>query len=97
MGLIAFQRKFNNLFKIKYLNTLHFFCNLSFSTGIFATVSKIVKVIPIRKKDSKLEVSNYKPISLLFNIDLFFKKLMHCKLTEFLDERQILYDNQFGS
>ena len=77
----------------KHLATI---CNLSFSTGIFPTILKTVKVIPIHKKDSKLEVSNYRPISLLSNIDKIFEKLMHSRLIEFLEERQILYYKQFG-
>ena len=39
----------------KHLGTV---CNLSFSTGIFPTILKIARVIPIHKKDSKLEVCN---------------------------------------
>ena len=54
------------------------------------------KVIPIHKKNSKLEVSNYRPISLLSNIDKIFEKLMHSRLIEFLEEKQILYYRQFG-
>ena len=57
---------------------------------------KTAKVIPIHEKDSKLEVSNYRPISLLSNINKIFKKLMHSRLIEFLEERQILYYKQFG-
>ena len=57
---------------------------------------KTVKVIAIHKKDSKLEVSNYRPISLLSNIEKIFEKLMHSRLNEFLEERQILYYKQFG-
>ena len=68
----------------KYVATI---CNLSFSTGIFPTILKTAKVIPIHKKDSRLEVSNYRPISLLFNIDKIFEKLMHIRLIEFLGER----------
>ena len=71
-------------------------CNFSFSTGTFPTILKTVKVIPIHKKDSRLEVSNYRPISLLSNIDKSFEKLMHSRLIEFLEERQILYYKQFG-
>ena len=71
-------------------------CNFSFSTGIFPTILKTVKVIPIHKKDSRLEVSDYRPISLLSNIDKSFEKLMHSRLIEFLEERQILYYKQFG-
>ena len=52
-------------------------CNLYFFTGIFPTILKTAKVIPIHKKYSKLEVSNYRSISLLSNIDNIFKKPMH--------------------
>ena len=72
----------------KHLATI---CNLSFSTGIFPTILKTAKVIPIHKKDSRLEVSNYRPISLLSNIDKIFEKLMRSRLIEFLEERQIVY------
>ena len=51
--------------------------NLSFSTGAFPSILKTAKVIPIHKKNSKLELSNYRPISLLSNIDKIFEKLMH--------------------
>ena len=54
------------------------------------------KVFPIHKKDSKLEVSNCRHISLLSNIDKIFEKLMHSRLIEFLEERQIFYYKQFG-
>ena len=77
----------------KHLATI---CNLSFTTGIFPTILKTTKVIPIHRKDSKIEVSNYRPISLLSNIDKIFEKLMHSRLIEFLGERQILYFQQFG-
>ena len=68
----------------KHLATI---CNLSFPAEIFPTILKTAKVIPIHKKDSRLEVSNYRPISLLFNIDKIFEKLMHIRLIEFLGER----------
>ena len=43
--------------------------NLSFSTGVFPSGFKIAKVIPIHKKDSQLKHSNYRPMSLLSNLD----------------------------
>ena len=66
-------------------------CSLSFSTGVFPPIVKTTKVIPIHKKNSKLEVSNYRPIYLLSNIDKFFEKLMHIRLVEFFEGKQILY------
>ena len=77
-------------------NHLATICNLSFSTGVFPAILKIVKVIPIYKKNSKLEVSNYRPNSLLSNFDKIFEKLMHSRLIEFLKGKQILYYRQFG-
>ena len=43
--------------------------NLSFLTGVFLSVLKTAKVVPVFKKDSKLDYSNYCPISLLSNIE----------------------------
>ena len=43
--------------------------DLSFLTGVFPSVLKIAKVVPVFKKDSKLDYSNYHPTSLLSNIE----------------------------
>jgi hypothetical protein len=43
--------------------------NLSFSEGRCPNFLKISSVIPIYKKDWKLIVANYRPISLLSNIN----------------------------
>ena len=37
-------------------------------TGVFLVVLKTAKVVPVLKKDSKLDYSNYHPISLLLDI-----------------------------
>ena len=50
--------------------------NLSFITGVFPSVLKTGKVVPVFKKDSKLDYSNYRPISLLSNIEKIFEKLI---------------------
>ena len=60
--------------------------NLSFSTGCFPDVLKTAKVIPVFKKDSSLEVSNYRPISLLSNIDKIIEKLMYARVIKFLEQ-----------
>ncbi|XP_057305463.1 uncharacterized protein LOC130642393 [Hydractinia symbiolongicarpus] len=51
--------------------------NLSFTSGIFPSNLKTARVIPIHKKGSKLEFTNYRPISLLSNIDKIFEKLIY--------------------
>ena len=65
--------------------------NLSFSSGIYPTPLKTANVIPIHKKDSKLECSNYRPNALLSNIDKILEKLMHKRLSNFLDKNKLIY------
>ena len=65
--------------------------NLSFFSGIYPTPIKTAKVIPIHKKDSKLECFNYRPTTLLSNIDKILEKLMHKRLSNFLDKNELIY------
>ena len=41
------------------------------------------KVVPIHKKDSKLDCPNYRPISLLSNIEKMLEKLMYKSVYQF--------------
>ena len=43
--------------------------NMSFSSGVYPSKLKIAEIIPVHKSGSKLEVNNYRPISLLSNIN----------------------------
>ena len=70
--------------------------NLSFTTGSFLTLLKTVKVIPINKKDSKLDFTNYRPISLLSNLDKILEKLIQSRLSTLLNVKDIIYPLQFG-
>ena len=70
--------------------------NMSFATGIYPDALKIAKVIPVFKKGDKLLVSNYRPISLLSNINKIFEKLVYSRLYSFLELHKCIYDLQFG-
>ena len=71
--------------------------NLTFETGIFPRSLKKVKVIPVFKnKGSNQDKSNYRPFSLLSNIDKIFEKAVYSRLISFLDQHKILSDRQFG-
>ena len=65
-------------------------------TGVFPSVLKIAKVVPVFKKDSKLDYSNYRPISLLSNIEKILEKLMYKRLHTFLNNSNIIYNLQSG-
>ena len=70
--------------------------DMSFLTGQFPSVLKIAKVIPIHKKQSKVDYANYRPISLLSNIEKIIEKLMYKRLSNFLDINNLIYSLQFG-
>ena len=70
--------------------------NLSMSQGKFIDTLKTVKVVPIfKKKGSQNEIGNFRPISLLSNIDKIFEKLIHKRMASFIKANKILYEKQF--
>ena len=69
--------------------------NFSFMTSVFSSLLKTSKLSPVFKKDSKLDYSNYRPISLLSNIEKKLEKLMYKRLYTFLNNNNI-YNLQFG-
>ena len=70
--------------------------NFSFSEGVFPSILKTCKVIPIYKKNSQLNCSNYRPISLLSNIDKILERIMYNRLYKFLETNNLIYSLQFG-
>ena len=70
--------------------------NMSFEAGQCPSFLKLSSVIPVYKKDSKLVVANYRPISLLSNINKILEKLMFNRLYSFLESHKCIYDLQFG-
>ena len=70
--------------------------NLSFMTGVFPSVLKTAKVVPVSKKDSKLDYSNYHPISLLSNVEKILEKLMYKRLYTLLNSNNVICNLQFG-
>ena len=77
-------------------NHLASLSNLSLLSGIFTKILKTSKIIPIDKKDSKLNCSNYWPISLLSNVDKILERIMYNKLYTFLEKKRTYYSFQCG-
>ncbi|XP_065673996.1 uncharacterized protein LOC136090948 [Hydra vulgaris] len=69
--------------------------NLSFITGVFPDILKTASVIPIHKKDSKIECNSYRPISLL-NVSKLLEKLMYSRIYNFLNSSLCFHIRQFG-
>ena len=51
--------------------------NLSISQGVFRSASKVEKLKPTFKKETKTDPSNYRPISLLPGISKLIEKAVH--------------------
>ena len=70
--------------------------NMSLSTGIHPDKLKMANVIPIFKKGSKLQASNYRQIPLLSNINKIFENIIFSRVYSFFDKYECLYSLQFG-
>ena len=74
---------------------IHIF-NLSFNLGSVPRQFKIAKIVPIFKTGDRNSVDNYRPISLLCSFSKILEKIMANRLTEYLEDNDILSTHQFG-
>ena len=68
---------------------------MSFTSGVFPSALKLAKFVPDHKKDSKLDFSNYRPISLLSNLDKMLEKLMYTRIFKFFNNNDLFYPLHF--
>ena len=84
VGPNSIPAKILKLLKNDFSSQLSEIFNISFSSGVFPSILKTVKVIPpVHMKDSKLDFSNYRPISLLI---LKKFRLMYNRMYKFFSE-----------
>ena len=95
-GPNSIPTKILHLLKEEISTPLKNIFNLSFRTGQHPDLLKIAKTIPIFKKGSRSLVCNYRPISLLSNLNKILEKLMFARLYKFLDKYKCIYSLQFG-
>ena len=88
--------KILKLLKNDFFSQLSEIFNISFSSGVFPSMLKIAKGIPVHKKDSKLDFSNYCPISLLSNVEKMLEKSMYNRIYKFFSDNNLIYSLQFG-
>ena len=77
-------------------DTLSNIFNMCITSGKHPDKLKLAHALPIFKKGSRLLVSNYRPISLLSNLNKILEKIMHKRIYAFLEKYEILYELQFG-
>ena len=86
---------FKDAFRVLVPQLVYIF-NLSFSTGMFPDSWKQATIIPLYKGGDKLEVSNYRPVSLLPLPGKVIEKIAHAKMSSFLERYELLSDRQGG-
>ena len=75
---------------------LAFAISCSLAQGIVPGKLKIAKVVPLHKGGSKIDVKNYRPISLLPIFSKVYEKAMQSRLVEHLKANNILFSSQYG-
>jgi hypothetical protein len=66
------------------------------STGTFPTCLKFSQVHPIFKKGNKVEISAYRPISLLTPFSKIFEKVIYNRLLQHTKGNNIIALDQYG-
>ena len=75
---------------------LSILANASMQTGIVPNTLKIAKVVPIYKSKKHDEFANYRPIALFSSLSKVLEKLVHHRLYTFMENHNILNNNQYG-
>ena len=75
---------------------LSYMINLAFTQGVFPNKLKVAKVFPIYKKGDKKDVKNYRQVSVLPAFSKIFEKTLSCRLTNFLEQNNIITECQHG-
>lgn len=70
--------------------------NLSITHGIVPDELKIARVVPIVKSGDKALFSNYRPISVLPCFSRFLERIIYNRITNCLNDLDVLCDNQYG-
>ena len=71
--------------------TLAEIMNMSVQTGVYPSKLKHAKVSPVYKTGDRTEPGNYQPISLLSVFNRLFKRLMHKRLTSFIEKKNTFF------
>jgi hypothetical protein len=66
------------------------------ANSIFPDILKIAKVIPIPKNAGVLNISNYRPISILSSFTKIFEKIIYERLYSFFVEFNLFNEHQYG-
>ena len=87
------------IFKMIHHSVNHpliYITNLSLQQGIFPKELKISNVLPLFKACDPCVINNYRPVSQLCILSKVYEKVMYNRLLTFLEDYNVLFENQFG-
>ena len=70
--------------------------NLSITSGVVPNDMKMARIKPLYKKNSPLDIGNYRPVSILSIVSKILERSVHTQLSEFLCENNLLFEFQSG-
>ena len=70
--------------------------NKCLDLGVYPQNFKVAKVTPVHKEGDKNDVNNYRPISVLSQLNQIFERLISKRLICFFDQHSIISKKQFG-
>ena len=68
--------------------------NCSLSKGYVPHEFKVAKITPIHKGGNKMELTNYRPISILPTMSKIFEKAVHNQIYSYLNKHSLLSERQ---
>lgn len=77
-------------------NPITFIINLSISSSTIPDDLKFARVRPLFKKNSRLDVGNYRPVSILSVISKILERAVYIQVEKYLVDNNVLYDMQSG-
>ena len=95
-GCDKLNNKILKLIKTEISTPLEIIFNKSIEMGEVPSRMKIAHVVPVHKGNSKHELTNFRPISLLTCISKILEKIIHKQIYNFLEKNALLNDLQFG-
>lgn len=75
---------------------MSFIFNECLAQGVYPDSFKIAHVTPIFKSGNKSDPGNYRPISVLSDVNKAFEKLILHRLNSYLEDKQIISKHQYG-
>ena len=70
--------------------------NLSIVTTTVPDELKFAKIIPLYKKNSRLDPGNYRPVSILCTVSKILEQTIHEQIEDHLNKHNAMYENQSG-